>query len=380
MLVYLASLSLLACPGGDSINLIALWGRRQVKFIPFCFASVGARRIRTDHRSGLDREPEAAFSEAFKHHGADMNFSTPEEHRMLTDAMTVALDRSGQSLEAVWEIICDMGLPGMCVAESHGGSALDPLALGLITETIAKHHAGAAALLASHVGTACAVLESQEEFSSLLGDLLAGRVVGGGCLPSGACLGVRFAPSIAISDGAVWAVRETESAELVFDDVLLVDKLEDKRPLTPSSAAELPTSLCLIGLAGVALGVGKKAFETGASYATERQQFGRPISRFQAIQWMLADSSAELDAASLLMRRAAASGDRADALMAARFAGEKATRVADHALQIHGGYGYTREYPVERYWRHASHLINRCLGGSRALAAEEGRLIVGQDR
>jgi hypothetical protein len=111
-----------------------------------------------------------------------------------------------------------------------------------------------------------------------------------------------------------------------------------------------------IGIASLALGLGQRATEIARDYALERQQFGKPIAKFQAIQWMLADSRTELDAARLLIYRAAALADAGrpfgqEASMAKLFASEAATRVCDRALQIHGGYGYINEFPVERYVR-----------------------------
>ncbi|MGD8863447.1 MAG: acyl-CoA dehydrogenase family protein [Myxococcales bacterium] len=111
-----------------------------------------------------------------------------------------------------------------------------------------------------------------------------------------------------------------------------------------------------ISIAAMALGLGEAALEAALTYAQERRQFARPLSDFQAIQWMLADSRTELDAARLLIYRAAALADAGrpfgqEASMAKLFASEAATRVCDRALQIHGGYGYINEFPVERYVR-----------------------------
>jgi len=113
-----------------------------------------------------------------------------------------------------------------------------------------------------------------------------------------------------------------------------------------------------IGIAAQATGIAQGAFEAALAYAQERQAFGHPIADFQAIQFMLADMATEIDAARLLTRRAAwkqESGARfsMDASMAKLFASEMATRVAHKAMQIHGGYGYSREYPVERAYRDA---------------------------
>jgi len=113
-----------------------------------------------------------------------------------------------------------------------------------------------------------------------------------------------------------------------------------------------------IGIAAQALGIAQGAFEAALAYAKERMAFGHPISQFQAIQFMLADMSTELDAARLLIRRAAWKQDSGarfsmEAAMAKLFASEMATRVTHKAIQIHGGNGYSREYPVERNYRDA---------------------------
>ena len=113
-----------------------------------------------------------------------------------------------------------------------------------------------------------------------------------------------------------------------------------------------------IGIASQATGIAQGAFEAALSYAQQRQAFGHPISDFQAIQFMLADMATEIDAARLLTRRAAWKQDSGarftmEASIAKLFASEMSTRVAHKAIQIHGGYGYSREHPVERAYRDA---------------------------
>jgi alkylation response protein AidB-like acyl-CoA dehydrogenase len=113
-----------------------------------------------------------------------------------------------------------------------------------------------------------------------------------------------------------------------------------------------------ISIAAMALGLGRGALEMAVSYAKDRKQFGKTIAEFQAIQWMLADSKTELDAAALLTARAAWLADRGErhtteASMAKLFASEAASRACNRSLQVHGGYGYTREFHVERHLRDA---------------------------
>ncbi len=113
-----------------------------------------------------------------------------------------------------------------------------------------------------------------------------------------------------------------------------------------------------IGIAAQALGIAQAAFESSVSYAKERQQFNKPLSKFQTIQNYLADMSTQIDASRLLLYRAAACKDKglpfsAEASMAKLHCSATAKDVTDLAVQIHGGYGYSKEYDVERYFRDA---------------------------
>ncbi len=111
-----------------------------------------------------------------------------------------------------------------------------------------------------------------------------------------------------------------------------------------------------IGIAAQALGIARAACEEAIAYAKERKAFGQPIAQFQAIQFMLADMATEIDAARLLVWRAATLKDRgvrhsAESAMAKLYASEMAERVTSKAIQVHGGYGYVKEYDAERHWR-----------------------------
>ncbi len=113
-----------------------------------------------------------------------------------------------------------------------------------------------------------------------------------------------------------------------------------------------------IGIGAQALGIAQAALDAAIAYAKERVQFGKPIASLEAIQWMIADMATEIDAARLLVYRAGSCIDKGlpystEGAMAKLFASETATRVAGKAIQIHGGYGYTESYPVERHWRDA---------------------------
>ncbi len=113
-----------------------------------------------------------------------------------------------------------------------------------------------------------------------------------------------------------------------------------------------------IGIGALALGLGRASVETATAYAKQRKQFGRPIADFEMIKWKLATARTELDAARLLVHRAAALADagrpfRVEASKAKLFASEAASRAANASLQVLGGYGYLRDYPVERHLRDA---------------------------
>ncbi len=111
-----------------------------------------------------------------------------------------------------------------------------------------------------------------------------------------------------------------------------------------------------ISIAALSVGIAQGAYEAAVSYAKEREQFGRPISKFQAIQFKLADMATEIEAARLLTMQAAFLKDNGKSVtkqsaMAKLFASEVAVRVSEESVQIHGGYGYTKDYPAEKYWR-----------------------------
>lgn len=132
-----------------------------------------------------------------------------------------------------------------------------------------------------------------------------------------------------------------------------------------------------IGIASQAIGIAEAALGAAVEYAKERKTFGKPIADHQAIQWMIADSRTELDAARLLTYRAAflkQSGQSfsSQAAMAKLYATEAAGRICDRALQVHGGYGYVKEYDVERYYRDVR--VTRIYEGT----SEIQRLVIGR--
>jgi alkylation response protein AidB-like acyl-CoA dehydrogenase len=152
--------------------------------------------------------------------------------------------------------------------------------------------------------------------------------------------------------------RSSDTTELTFENV----RVPDSQRVGEVDHGFMDTLAILdrgrVSIAAMAVGLGYGALEMAVRYAKERRQFGKPIADFQAVQWMLADSKTELDAAALLTYRAAWMADQGlrygrEASMAKLFASEAASRACNRALQIHGGYGYTREFAVERHLRDA---------------------------
>jgi alkylation response protein AidB-like acyl-CoA dehydrogenase len=152
--------------------------------------------------------------------------------------------------------------------------------------------------------------------------------------------------------------RSSDTVELTFDEVVV----SDEQRVGEVDHGFLDTMQILdrgrISIAAMALGLGYGALDMAVTYAKDRKQFNKPIAEFQAVQWMLADCKVELDAAQLLTYRAAWLADQGrrhtkEASMAKLFASEAATRACNKSLQIHGGYGYTREFAVERHLRDA---------------------------
>ena len=153
-------------------------------------------------------------------------------------------------------------------------------------------------------------------------------------------------------------LRASDTAELILEDV----EVPDSHRLGEIDSGFTDTLRILekgrIGIASMAVGLARGALEQAVAYAKERVQFGVPLASHQAIQLYLADMATQVDAARLLVRRAAWMQDQGqrtprESSIAKLYAAQIAMRVCDQAIQIHGGYGYTREFPVERYLRDA---------------------------
>ena len=151
-------------------------------------------------------------------------------------------------------------------------------------------------------------------------------------------------------------LRASDTAEVIFEDCCIPRENCLGRPGEGFVDSLRVLDKGRISIAALAVGMAQGAYEASVSYAKQRQQFGKPIAEFQAIQWKLADMATEIEAARLLTYRAARLADRGcgvtrEGAMAKLYAGEMAVRVANEAVQIHGGYGFIKDYPVEKYYR-----------------------------
>jgi alkylation response protein AidB-like acyl-CoA dehydrogenase len=310
----------------------------------------------------------------------------------------------------------ELGALGILVGEEFGGAAMDSLAVAVAVEEIARYDGSLALTVASHNGLGTShlrVFGNDAQRARYLPKLATGEWLGGwGLTEPGSGSDAAAMKTTAVRRGDRWVLNGTKmfitqgTVGQVFVVLALTDPDRRQKGITAfvvekgtpgfSQRAvhgklgmrssdtgelilenvELPDSQRLgelgmgfvntlqildrgrITIGALSTGLARGALEESARYARERRAFGKPIGDFEAIRWMLADIQTELQAARLLVHRAAVLADRGrpygrEASMAKLFASEVATRACNKAVQIHGGYGYTREFPVERYLRDA---------------------------
>ncbi|MGD8474332.1 MAG: acyl-CoA dehydrogenase family protein [Anaerolineae bacterium] len=308
----------------------------------------------------------------------------------------------------------ELGLLGLPLPEEYGGGGGDYLSYAIAVEEIARACGSTALIFAAHVSLGCGPIYSfgtEEQKRKWLPRLCSGQGLGafgltepeagsdaGGTRTTAVRDGDKYVlngskmwiTSGAIADVVTCTAKTDPAAGTHGISCFLVEKgmpgfipgkNEPKMGLKGSVTSALSLENCRvpvqnllgeegagfrqmlitldagrISIGAMALGLGQAAFDEAQRYAKQRVQFGRPIAKFQAIQWMIADIATELDAARLMIYRAAARKDAGlrytkEAAMAKLYASEVAERAAYKALQIHGGYGYSREYPVERIYR-----------------------------
>jgi len=312
--------------------------------------------------------------------------------------------------------LADLGIMGMFVETEYGGSGLDYVSGTIAIEEIARHDASLALTVASHNSLCIGHLRvagTEEQKMKWLPDLAAGKKLGAwGLTEPNSGSDASGMLTTAVKTGDSWTINGSKIfiTQGTVGDVFVIlaktdgDKaqhgisafvlekgmagfsqksMHGKLGMRSSDTAELhmenvviPAENLLgnlnegfidtltvldggrIGIGALGVGIARGALEESRSYALDRKQFGKPIGDFQAIQWMLADMATEIDASRLLVRRAAWTADKGlpltlAASQAKLFSSETAVRSAMKAIQIHGGYGYTREFPVERYLRDA---------------------------
>ncbi len=325
------------------------------------------------------------------------------------------VDRDGQFPTENFKRMAELGLLGLPWPERYGGAGGDTVSYAIATEEISRACGSHGLSYAAHVSLGSApiyLFGTEEQKKKYLVPLARGEALGAlGLTEPEAGSDAGSTKTTAVLDGHQWVINGAKSlitngplartvivvaktdpsargshgisTFIVETDTpgFSVGKIEDKMGLKGSPTSQLFFEDCripkenLLGQEGdgfkqilevldggrisigaMALGLGQAALEAAIKYARERQQFGRPIADFQAIQWMIADAATRLEAARLLVRKAACLEDEGqkftkEAAMGKLFASEAAELACYNSLQIHAGYGYTKDYPVERFYR-----------------------------
>lgn len=327
------------------------------------------------------------------------------------------VDKTGRFPAGTIAALVEMGIMGLNIPEVYGGAGLDEISKVLVISEIARCCASTAEILAVHLLVNDIILHKGTEAQKAkylplaaegklgafcLTEPGAGSDAGGlrtraeqtgdsYVLNGSKCFISNFGPQegnhfviIALTD-PIKGTRSGMTAFLVDRDApgLSLGKTEDKMGMRGAAVSELiledcrvPASAVMgsigdgfqiamsgldggrIGIAAQAVGLAQGAMEEGVKYAKERVQFGKPIASNQGLQWYIADMATRLECARLLTLQAAAKRQNGEpvskyASMAKYYAAETATYVCDLALQIHGGYGYMKDYPIERMYRDA---------------------------
>ncbi len=326
------------------------------------------------------------------------------------------LDETGHFPRELFKKAAELGLTGVAFPEAEGGAGFDHIAYTIVIEEISRCCASTGVILSVQNSLFCDPIHrfgTEEQKKKFLMPFARGKKIGCYALTEPqAGSNAAALQTKAVKKGDQYVVNGTKAwitnggvadAAIVYVNTepskgekgitaivvekgtpgFKVGKEEKKLGINATACSELVFTDCevpeanrvgkegegykvalstldggRIGIAAQATGIAQGAFEAALKWAQERMAFGHPIAQFQAIQFMLADMATEIDAARLLVRKAAwrqDSGSRfsLEAATAKLFASEMATRVTHKAIQIHGGYGYSREYPVERAYRDA---------------------------
>lgn len=332
------------------------------------------------------------------------------------EPVAAEIDESGEFPMANIKKMAELGLLGIPFPEEYGGAGMDTMSLALALEEIAKACGSTCLTVAAHISlcaTPIYLFGTEEQKRKYLAPLAKGESLGSFCLTepgSGSDAGA--AKTTAVLKGDHYVLNGSKAyvtnggvadyfvvfaktapdkgvkgisafiVEKGFEG-FIVGKKEDKLGVRASDTRVISIDNCRvpkenllgkenegfqqalitldggrIGIGAMAVGLAQAAMEKAAAYSKEREAFGQPISEFQAIRWMLADMATEIYAARLMVHEAAQMRDQGkpytkEAAMAKLFASEMAMRATKNAIQILGGYGYCKDYPVERYWRDA---------------------------
>jgi hypothetical protein len=307
-----------------------------------------------------------------------------------------------------------MGVMGMIFPAEYGGSGLGYVEYVIAIEELSRVDGSVGIIVAAH-NSLCSnhiyVAGTEEQKKKYISKLATGEWIGAwGLTEPGSGSDAGSARTTAVRKGDKWVLNGTKTfiTNGSYADVMVVvavtdrtvkthglsafivekgtkgfrpGKKENKLGLRASDTAEMIFEDCeipaesllgkegdgfidsmrvldggRISIAALSLGIGQGAYECALNYSKDRKQFGKPIAEFQAIQWKLADMATELDAARLLTLRAADMKDKGmkttqESSMAKLFASEVAVKCANESVQIHGGYGFIKDYPAEKYYR-----------------------------
>ena len=326
-----------------------------------------------------------------------------------------AWDRERRFPDELYPKLAELGLLGVCLPEEYGGAGADFLSYVLVLEELSRADAGVGVTVAVHTSAATLPIlafGTEEQKARFVPPLARGERLGAFALTEpGSGSDAGSLRTTATPEGDGWVLRGAKqwitngsragtfvlfartdpatagprgiSCFLLDAEHVRVTREEEKLGLNSSTTSDLVLEGARvgrdrllheegrgfrvamatldggrIGIAAQALGIAQAAYETARAWALEREQFGRRIADFQAIQWKLADMATELDAARLLTYRAAwlkqqGRPHTAEGAKAKLFASEMARRQTAEAIQVLGGYGYTKELPAERYYRDA---------------------------
>jgi len=317
---------------------------------------------------------------------------------------------------SLWDTMAEMGLTGVPFPEEYGGAGMDNLSYAITVEELSRVCGSSGVLVSAHTSLCCWPIYNfgtEEQKQKYLVPLASGEKIGAlGLTEPSAGTDAGSVKTSAVLDGDEYVLNGTKifitNGEVgsVYVVIAQVDKSKGSKGLTAfivekgtpgftfgkkehkmgiraSKTYELVFENCRIpkenllgevgqgfkvalmtldggriGIAAQALGIAQGAFDEAVKYSKLREQFGAPLSSFQGLQWMMADMATRIDAARMLIYRAANLKDQhlpysKESAMAKLYAAETAMYVTEKAVQIHGGYGYTREYPVERMMRDA---------------------------